>query len=644
MDFGSDFVFVKKSELSDSETEISEGELEEGLESRLKKQTKFPLKVKNEDVDSEAESESLSRSRSEESGSESQSGSDSDGSDDADDEAEEQQKSEDKSGSTTKARSRSFESLWSVFRRKKPNTDNNQIKANNQIISTKKGKEKEKQNEKEQAPKKRSRRHKRAKKQAPILASASPPPPLPTTTTTTTSSTTKKKIKKIRKVDTNMISVKLGTLADHSMAYATGDPIVCRQCEAIFTITSKLSSPTTTSTTDTPEPSDQQIWVCEFCGHHNHVFVEPEEIPQVESVDYVLEGNAPSPSTPSATTNAPPYLIFCIDVSGSMCVTTEVKGKFEMKGRNRRDEFDGLDIQGSQYLPREKRNVTYVSRLQSVQTAVSEQLSRLKQENPTMIVGLVTFGSEITIIGDGCYNNNSSNDNNNNNNNDENNKNKNKNKKNKKKGEENEEEVEKQRQKEMMIVITGDKLKSYSELKRIGESSSVRDRFTRCIHDSQLSLNSLLCQLNESGQTALGPALLLAMSVAQERKGSKVIVCTDGRSNVGLGSLDDESSPVHQNNSHTQQEKENNPYWNEETNRDAFYQSLIDLFNISSCCSSICPSLFNFSRIISKSLISLFSLKRCLLLSTYFFILFLRICFGLALYDASNLLIAVRIS
>ena len=44
--------------------------------------------------------------------------------------------------------------------------------------------------------------------------------------------------------------------------------------------------------------------------------------------------------------------------------------------------------------------------------------------------------------------------------------------------------------------------------------------------------------LEEGGQTALGPALLLAISMACNTPGSKVIMCTDGMANVGLGGLD----------------------------------------------------------------------------------------------------------
>ena len=73
-----------------------------------------------------------------------------------------------------------------------------------------------------------------------------------------------------------------------------------------------------------------QVWKCEFCGLNN-VIDEPEkeEVPVKESYDYVLE----PPTQPDAKHEANTELVvFCIDISGSMCVTTEVPGNFKMKG------------------------------------------------------------------------------------------------------------------------------------------------------------------------------------------------------------------------------------------------------------------------------------------------------------------------
>ena len=49
-----------------------------------------------------------------------------------------------------------------------------------------------------------------------------------------------------------------------------------------------------------------------------------------------------------------------------------------------------------------------------------------------------------------------------------------------------------------------------------------------------------LLSLEETGPTALGPALLTAIGMASEgAPGSTVVLCTDGLANVGLGAFDE---------------------------------------------------------------------------------------------------------
>mmetsp|Transcript_29123 Transcript_29123/g.28176 ORF Transcript_29123/g.28176 Transcript_29123/m.28176 type:complete len:108 (+) Transcript_29123:136-459(+) len=46
--------------------------------------------------------------------------------------------------------------------------------------------------------------------------------------------------------------------------------------------------------------------------------------------------------------------------------------------------------------------------------------------------------------------------------------------------------------------------------------------------------------LEETGPTALGPALATSIAMAAQGKpGSSVVVCTDGLANIGLGAFDD---------------------------------------------------------------------------------------------------------
>jgi hypothetical protein len=56
---------------------------------------------------------------------------------------------------------------------------------------------------------------------------------------------------------------------------------------------------------------------------------------------------------------------------------------------------------------------------------------------------------------------------------------------------------------------------------------------------------SLIDRLETEGMTALGPALLVAVALASKAAGSKVVMCTDGLANLGIGSLDSSSSEIY---------------------------------------------------------------------------------------------------
>lgn len=165
----------------------------------------------------------------------------------------------------------------------------------------------------------------------------------------------------------------------------------------------------------------------------------------------------------------------------------------------------------------QRRGVTHVSRLQCVQSAVEQQIEKVAREHPNKHVGLITFNNDVTLVGDG--------------------------------------KVE-------PVVVTGDHLNSYEELNRIGTNfklNHVRSRAThptyntrwgsppsqprlfaniiQPVHQVKSSLLKRLWDLEETGSTALGPALQLAIVIAGARPGSAVILCTDGLANTGIGAL-----------------------------------------------------------------------------------------------------------
>lgn len=133
--------------------------------------------------------------------------------------------------------------------------------------------------------------------------------------------------------------------------------------------------------------------------------------------------------------------------------------------------------------------MTHVSRLQAVQAAVEAQVRRIARETPGKRVGLIAFSSEVTVYGDGT---------------------------------------------QAPLVVAGDNLHSWQELWQIGGRYSLQ----RAAREAEAPLLKRLWELEESGATALGPALVLGVAIAGLTPGSQVILCTDGLANEGVGSLE----------------------------------------------------------------------------------------------------------
>mmetsp|Transcript_14797 Transcript_14797/g.16430 ORF Transcript_14797/g.16430 Transcript_14797/m.16430 type:complete len:851 (-) Transcript_14797:59-2611(-) len=292
----------------------------------------------------------------------------------------------------------------------------------------------------------------------------------------------KKVTKPYRKADTNVFGLTLGELAEN-VGLATGEPLRCENtsCGSIF---SKQSE------------SNDDVWVCEFCGTKNEMFLEDEEMPKDSVMDYMLK---PAPIKKRQDDKT---VIFVVDTSGSMCVTSEIPKGFGLFQLNTKDgrkvkskkDMSSLNTEGaSQYAPGEKRDVQYVSRMECMQAAVQIQLEELKKSHPNRKVIMITFNNEVSIIGDASS-------------------------------------------KASTQIVAGDVLNNYDKLITIGEgfdTESVKD-----ISKAQENISERLFELEEGGQTALGPALTIALGIAKQQSGSEIIICTDGLSNIGLGTLD----------------------------------------------------------------------------------------------------------
>jgi hypothetical protein len=225
-------------------------------------------------------------------------------------------------------------------------------------------------------------------------------------------------------------------------------------------------------------------------------------MPKGDSIDYLL-------SVPPEKSDLTDIIVFCIDTSGSMCCTSEVTGEIKVKENAQLsqslDQFIEREngVVAQQFLPNERRNATYVSRLQCVQAAVLAQIEQLVKEHPNKRVVIVSFSNDVTLYLPGG----------------------------------------------VKHVIAGDKLNDYDHLISAGTQLGIN--VEKSIANTQEELIKIVLGLEESGATALGPALLTSISIAGSARGSSVLLCTDGLANVGLGTLEnqilaDDNSPTAQ--------------------------------------------------------------------------------------------------
>jgi len=88
------------------------------------------------------------------------------------------------------------------------------------------------------------------------------------------------------------------------------------------------------------------------------------------------------------------------------------------------------------------------------------------------------------------------------------------------------------------VIIAGDKLNSFDTCLNAG-NEAFKVLLSKSLGETCDNILSKFSKLNPNGKTALGPALLAALGLAsQGNAGSRVIICTDGLANVGLGDLE----------------------------------------------------------------------------------------------------------
>jgi uncharacterized Zn finger protein len=102
------------------------------------------------------------------------------------------------------------------------------------------------------------------------------------------------------------MEIKLDCLGNQA-EIATGDAVQCTSCGAFLNCFSEL----------TPiEGTDDRTWTCEFCGTTNTLMIEDEEVPKVDQITYISARQEEEKK--ELNVSADNYIIFCIDISGSM--------------------------------------------------------------------------------------------------------------------------------------------------------------------------------------------------------------------------------------------------------------------------------------------------------------------------------------
>jgi len=137
-----------------------------------------------------------------------------------------------------------------------------------------------------------------------------------------------------------------------------------------------------------------------------------------------------------------------------------------------------------------------MTRLNCVRSAVSQQLVSLRQNFPDCIVVIDSFGADVCVYTDGGN----------------------------------------------RSLIT--RKAHSSETGLISKGQDLGSICCEQLGDVAERLAATVASLKPSGNTALGPALAVSVGLASGRAGSKIVLCTDGMANNGVGSIQDRKQVV----------------------------------------------------------------------------------------------------
>jgi len=221
-------------------------------------------------------------------------------------------------------------------------------------------------------------------------------------------------------------------------------------------------------------------WKCEFCFYNNKDLFI--ESNNLPKSDCV-EKCIIEPQTEKEEDDT--SLIFCLDKSGSMSSPYFIDKELEEKfNKIRKKEF--------------KNKNNEIDRLEMVKISIENIINSLLKKSPKVKVGIVTFSNDIEVKGD-CLSN--------------------------------------------IIKVKEEYLGNESKLESLGKENTnlIKSEISKSFPKIIEYLRSI-----EAGYfTALGPAILLSLSLLDKSKpGSRIFLCTDGESNIGVGRIMDRENAI----------------------------------------------------------------------------------------------------
>ncbi len=298
-----------------------------------------------------------------------------------------------------------------------------------------------------------------------------------------------------KETDVNIVGIEYQKILEKEFSL-NEKPIKCSKCNAVLNMFSNINL----------IENDKYKWECEFCKNVNQIELNKDSIPLTKAIDYIIEKpkeiETPKIGEKKVNLDDDTSLIFCFDISGSMSqsynVSTDVfdkiKGNLNKKKLKYKklDSYSGSEDEDDSFDNYYYRNMNSVNRLETLQAAITSNIKKITKDSPNVKVGLVTFNSDVTIYGD-CLS------------------------------------------KSIKIKEIDDEEK----IKKLGVEYS--NLISNPISKTSDKILSVLNSIEENGCTALGPGIVLSLSLLKNaKKGSRIFLCTDGLANEGIGKIEGE--------------------------------------------------------------------------------------------------------